>query len=84
MRKNELSSSNLLNAKNFIRHVGIYYLKLILLMRDTAEMIGDLLTEMLLLGGKAGSMKLCLLHGLSCFYYKHLQLLISEDLLGNK
>ena len=41
------NSSNLLNAKNFIRHVGIYYLKLILLMRDTAEIIGHLLTEML-------------------------------------
>ena len=41
------NSSNLLNAENFIRHVGIYYLKLILLMRDTAEIIGHLLTEML-------------------------------------
>lgn len=42
------NSSNLLNAKNFIRHVGMYYLKLILLMKDTTEMIGHLLTEMLL------------------------------------
>ena len=41
--------------------MGIYYLKLILVLRDTAEMIGDLLTEMLLLSGKAGHMKICLL-----------------------